>query len=123
MRSLLAFLLLAATGVAAHAADREKFGTLPEPPEPPATYKSTPPAPPPANPPGDDAIPEPEVVITTKGQERHEEYRIGGRLYMIKVIPQIGEPYYLIDNEGRGQFTRSDFAPKVSPPTWVIKRF
>jgi len=69
------------------------------------------------------ALPEPEVTITTKGETLHEEYRLGGRLYMIKVIPNQGRPYYLIDNEGRGEFMRSDFQPSVSPPMWVIKRF
>lgn len=110
--------LLAAT---AQAAGKQKFDELPPPPEPAKNYRSPPPSAPPKS--GDEAIPEPEVTITTQGQERHEEYRIGGRLYMIKVIPQKGPPYYLIDNEGRGQFTRSDFLPSVMPPMWVIKRF
>jgi phytoene dehydrogenase-like protein len=52
-----------------------------------------------------------------------EEYRIGGRLYMVKVIPKKGPPYYLIDPNGSGVFVRSDLAPDVSPPMWVIKRF
>jgi hypothetical protein len=123
MRRLPALLLCAAATVAVHAADKEEFGTLPEPPPPPADYRPSPPATAPAAKPDDAAIPEPEVVITTKGEDRYEEYRLGGRLYMIKVTPRIGRPYYLVDNEGRGQFTRSEFAPKISPPTWVIKRF
>lgn len=87
-----------------------------------AADKDVPGAKPPAKT-DESAIPEPEVVITTKGQDRYEEYRIGGRLYMIKVTPKIGKPYYLVDNTGRGEFVRSEFAPKVSPPMWVIKRF
>jgi hypothetical protein len=67
--------------------------------------------------------PEPEVTITTKGTEIHEEYRVNGRLYMIKVIPAKGKPYYLIDHEGSGQFRRSDFEPRIAIPMWVIKRF
>ena len=66
---------------------------------------------------------EPEVTITTQGADRHEEYRVRGQLYMIKVIPAKGKPYYLIDNEGSGQFSRSDFAPSIKVPMWVIKRF
>lgn len=114
---LLPLSLLVLCTLPAMAAEPQKFGTLPEPPPPAKNYKA-PPAPP-----ADEAIPEPEVVITTKGEDRHEEFRIGGRLYMIKVIPKVGKPYYLIDNEGRGEFARSDFEPKVSPPVWVIKRF
>jgi hypothetical protein len=104
----------------ANAADKEKFGTLPEPPEPVKYYKAPLPG---AVAPDADSIPEPEVTITTKGETTHEEYRLGGRLYMIKVIPNQGRPYYLIDNEGRGDFARSDFLPSVNPPMWVIKRF
>jgi hypothetical protein len=66
---------------------------------------------------------EPEVTITTRGDDRYEEYRLNGRLYMIRVTPKVGPPYYLIDNEGHGQFMRSDLAPRISPPVWVIKRF
>ncbi len=105
----------------AHAADKNNRDKLAEPPEPVKYYK----APPPAAAVDTDAgaLPEPEVTITTKGETLHEEYRIGGQLYMIKVIPSNGRAYYLIDNEGQGQFVRSDFQPSVSPPMWVIKRF
>jgi len=90
---------------------------LPEPPPPVKQYQ----APTPEE--TETAIPEPEVVITTRGEDRYEEYRVGGVLYMIKVIPKVGKPYYLIDREGRGEFDRSDFLPSVRPPMWVIKRF
>lgn len=92
--------------------------TVPAPPPPPENYN------PPAAPevPGA-GQPEPEVTITTKGTEIHEEYRLNGRLYMIKITPAKGKPYYLIDQEGTGQFRRSDFEPRISIPTWVIKRF
>jgi hypothetical protein len=88
------------------------------PPPPPENYN------PPSVPdlPGAEQ-PEPEVTITTKGTEIHEEYRLNGRLYMIKVIPAKGKPYYLIDHEGGGQFRRSDFEPRIAIPMWVIKRF
>ena len=95
----------------------------------PATTPVPPPPPPENyNPPAAPEIPgagqaEPEVTITTKGTEIHEEYRLNGRLYMIKVTPAKGKPYYLIDHEGSGQFRRSDFETRISIPTWVIKRF
>jgi len=112
--------LIASLAFAAHAADKEKFGTLPEPP-PPAKNHQAPVAPAADSQP--EPLPEPEVTITTHGKERREEFRIGGRLYMIKVIPQKGPPYYLVDNEGQGNFARSDLRPTVSPPMWVLKRF
>jgi hypothetical protein len=121
MRQLAKAALLALFISTAYAADKSKFGELPPPPDPPKNYQSPPP--PTGQPAVDEAIPEPEVVITTKGEERHEEYRIGGRLYMIKVTPRNGRPYYLVDREGRGDFSRSDLEPAESPPMWVIKRF
>jgi hypothetical protein len=105
----------------AYAADKENLETLPEPPKPVKYYKAPLPAAAVSTDAG--ALPEPEVTITTKGETLHEEYRLGGRLYMIKVIPANGRPYYLIDNEGRGEFVRSDFQSSVAPPMWVIKRF
>ena len=121
MRFLLCVALLAFSALAAHAADKEKFDTLPEPPPPVKNYKAPPrPA---AETPETDAIPEPDVHITTRSGERREEYRLGGRLYMVKVIPKKGQPYYLVDKEGRGEFVKDDLHQTISPPTWVIKNF
>jgi len=115
---LLALLLIPAGGL--YAADRGATGAqdraLPPPPPPPRNFQ-----PPPAE--STDRIPAPEVTITTRGHTHYQEYRIGGRLYMIKVVPAIGPPYYLIDKAGTGRFSRSNIAPGVSPPMWVIKRF
>ena len=114
MNWLLVVLLLLPCGgaYAAEAADgvqspvpAEKF----PPPQPPA--EST------------DRLPAPQVTITTRGTTRYEEYRVGGVLYMIEVIPEKGPPYYLIDRRGTGQFSRSNIAPQMSPPMWLIKRF
>lgn len=122
MRTLVTTALLAALfSATAMAADKEKFGTLPAPPAPVENYRAPAAAPEPA--PADEAIPEPEVTIVSRGEDRHEEFRLGGRLYMIKVTPKRGRPYYLIDRDGKGEFARSEFAPAVSPPTWVLKEF
>lgn len=122
MRALLLITLLSSVMSGAYAADPQKAGTLPPPP-PPVNHGVPPATSAPAAKPDESAIPEPEIIITTKGQDRYEEYRIGGRVYMIKVTPKVGKPYYLVDNTGRGEFIRSEFAPKVSPPMWIIKRF
>lgn len=101
-----------------------------EPPQPAPAPKTTVPPPPPLPPrtPSADAPTEapeiglePEITITTRGDTRYEEYRINGRLYMIKVTPKVGKPYYLVDEEGAGQFRRSDFEPRISIPRWTIK--
>ena len=80
---------------------------------------------PPPHPPAESThrLPAPEITITTRGTTQYEEYRIGGVLYMIEVIPAKGPPYYLIDRRGTGQLSRSNIAPRLSPPTWLIKRF
>ncbi len=90
---------------------------VPEPPPLPEHYN------PPSAP--DEAAQElePEITITTKGDAIHEEYRLNGVLYMIKVIPAKGKPYYLIDYEGDGKFRRSALEPNITIPMWVIKRF
>ncbi len=75
---------------------------------------------------GTDAPPdsylEPEVTITTRKDAVHYEYRINGRLYMIKVVPTKGAPYYLVDQDGTGEWRRVG-GPDVAPPMWVLKRF
>jgi hypothetical protein len=41
------------------------------------------------------AVDEPEVTIIQKDGETIEEYRINGELYMMKITPKNGVPYYL----------------------------
>jgi hypothetical protein len=91
-----------------------KSAVPPPPPLPPRSPSTDAPA----NPETDV---EPEITITTRGDARHEEYRLHGRLYMIKVTPKVGKPYYLIDEEGAGQFRRSDLEPRIAVPHWIIK--
>jgi hypothetical protein len=66
----------------------------------------------------------PAVKIKPSAQGRVVEYRANGKLYMLKVIPKIGKPYYLIDQKGDGQFVRQGSLDSgLSPPMWVIKEF
>ena len=64
---------------------------------------------------------EPEVTIIKRGEDTVEEFRVHGKLYMVKVTPPHGTPYYLIDRKGDGVFERETADPKVSVPLWVIK--
>ncbi len=64
---------------------------------------------------------EPQVVIRKQGEDTVAEYRIQGKLYMMKVTPPHGVPYYLIDTKGDGSFSRIDNAsPMPSVPMWVL---
>lgn len=66
----------------------------------------------------------PSVTIRPSSQGRVIEYRANGRLYMLKVIPRVGKPYYLVDQKGDGQFARQDSLDSgLRPPMWVIKEF
>ena len=65
----------------------------------------------------------PEVHIIQQENTRFEEYRKGGKLYMVKVTPAIGPAYYLVDFRGDGRFERlkqgiGDGTPPI--PRWVL---
>jgi hypothetical protein len=112
-RYLLAVLLALACAAHAHAQAPKppELQPIPEPPPPPPGVAL-------------DPTLEPEVTIVKRGIDTVEEYRIAGRLYMMKVIPPSGKPYYLIDHRGDGTFTRQesfDFGLRV--PMWVIHSF
>lgn len=71
-----------------------------------------------------DAVDEPAVTITKQAEQTIEEYRMGGRLYMIKVTPKGGTPYYLVDDRGDGKFARQESLDSgFRPPQWIIHRF
>ena len=65
---------------------------------------------------------EPEITIIRKDDATIEEYRINGKLYMVKITPVVGKPYYLIDNNGDGRMdTRmNDLRNGFVVPQWVI---
>lgn len=114
-RALYLFLLLAlpllTQPVLAQEKTKPPLQTVPEPPPPPPGYEPVPGL-------------EPEVTITTRGEDKAEEFRVGGKLYMIKVTPKYGAPYYLVDDKGSGSFTRMD-NPDVGlrVPQWLLLQF
>ncbi|MGD9600487.1 MAG: DUF2782 domain-containing protein [Gammaproteobacteria bacterium] len=65
---------------------------------------------------------EPDVTIVQRKDATVEEYRLNGRLYMVKVVPVLGKPYYLVDNDGDGLMERriSDLQRDPIVPQWVI---
>lgn len=106
------------------------WAQAPAPAAPPA--KAAPATPPAQNTPpaaadesSNDMVPgEAQITITKKADITVEEYRVGGRLYMIKITPKHGKPYYLVDDRGDGRFARQDPLDfGIRPPMWVIKKF
>lgn len=79
--------------------------------------------PPPQMEPFDESL-EPQVTIVNDERGTVEEFRISGKLYMVRVVPRVGAPFYLIDNDGDGRMeTRRSMGPPVRPPMWVIGTF
>jgi hypothetical protein len=87
-----------------------KLEPIPEPPPPPTSL--------------DESL-EPQVTITRRGEDKVEEYRMSGKLYMIKVTPSHGVSYYMVDNTGGGTWVRQPGAldSDVRVPMWVIGTF
>jgi hypothetical protein len=67
--------------------------------------------------------PEPQVTIRKKGADTIEEYRINGELYMMKVTPAHGVPYYLHKEDQDGGWVNTGPNPPLSIPKWIIFRF
>lgn len=64
--------------------------------------------------------PEPEVIIRKEKNQTIEEYRINGQLYAIKVIPNKGKPYYLVDSDGDGELDLRQERGKLVVPRWLL---
>jgi len=70
-----------------------------------------------------EALDEPEVTIRKKGKDTIEEYRINGELYMMKVTPEHGVPYYLHKEDQDGGWVNAGPNKPLSVPKWIIFRF
>ena len=113
MRLAAAALLIAtllSSGLAMGQTRRSDLQPLPEPPPLPA---------------GAALEPEPQVTIRTKDGDTIEEYRVGGRVVMMRVTPPGGPTYVLTDPRGDGSFSNRrdslEFPPVV--PMWVLFSF
>jgi hypothetical protein len=86
-----------------------------DPPPPPPLLESAP----------DPELAEPDVVVIERDDERIEEYRMNGQIYMVRIVPAVGPPYYLLDSDGNGSFetTRDELTPNMAVPNWVLFRF
>ena len=110
MRRLLApALLIIALPLAAQ--QMPKLEPLPEPPPPPPGLALDP------------AL-EPQVTITTRGEDKVEEFRVSGKLYAVRITPPHGLPYWLMDDTGTGSMIRRDSLDSgLRVPQWVIHSF
>ena len=92
-------------------------------PRPPGTVPLEEPPPPPPMVETDPAL-EPQVSIRTEGEQTVQEYRVKGKLFMMRVTPKHGRPYIMIDHKGDGQFARQDNLDSgVRVPQWVLVEF
>lgn len=66
---------------------------------------------------------EPQITIRKKGADTIEEYRINGEMYMMKVTPEHGVPYYLHKEDSNGAWVNVGPNPPLSVPKWIIFRF
>ncbi len=53
--------------------------------------------------------PAPTVNIRREGNQIIEEYQLNGSTYMVKITPEDGVTYYLIDTDGDGEFDTKEF--------------
>ncbi|MDX1554473.1 MAG: DUF2782 domain-containing protein [Xanthomonadales bacterium] len=124
MRSASSFVAaLIATSLAVHAQEAPESPPIdPELEKPPTIdleAESTPPLPPKVQ---DEQL-EPTVVIREEEDRRIEEYSLNGKVYMVKVTPDKGPPFYYIDADGDGTLEldeRSRALHPVQPAFWKI---
>lgn len=67
--------------------------------------------------------PEAEVNIRRRGDRVIEEYSIGGRIYMVKIIPDNGVPYFYFDADGDGRLESrvgEDLMEPVKPAQYKL---
>ncbi len=110
------FIILFLLSPAIHAVDQlPTSDPVPEPPELPLPIES-----------GEVLEPEePEITIKRRGPKTIQEYRINGALYMVKIVPDVGPAYYLVDTNGDGNMDvrHSNVERNLKIPQWVLLRW
>jgi hypothetical protein len=64
----------------------------------------------------------PQVRVRDYQNRTVEEFSVNSNVYMIRITPTAGAPYYLVDNDGSGDMEwnrgRPDFSMQV--PQWTL---
>ncbi len=69
---------------------------------------------------------EPSVIIRQEEERLVEEYSINGRVYMVKITPKNGLPYFYFDEDGDGQLELQpgdEALNPVRPVFWKVKEW
>ena len=69
---------------------------------------------------------EPTVRIIEEEDRRIEEYRRDGQVYMVRIVPNKGVPYYYIDTDGDGRLELDEdqrARNPVQPVYWKVKEW
>jgi hypothetical protein len=68
-----------------------------------------------------DSASAPEITITETDEGTVYEYRVKGQVYMVKIQPTIGPPYFLVDTNGDGILDVDDRrAPDMAVQQWML---
>ncbi|NOV32285.1 DUF2782 domain-containing protein [Methylomonas sp. ZR1] len=111
MSCLLGFSLMLFLPIVAFAAgpDANELAPVPEPPDLPAPVQS-----------GEEM--EPDITIIRKGKDTIQEFRRNGKLYMVKIQPQVGPAYYMLDTNGDEQMDvkKNDLDENTNINKWTL---
>lgn len=64
-----------------------------------------------------------EITKRKDGENDIEEYRLNGEVYMVKVTPPSGKPYYLHREDRNGDWINDGPTRPLSVPKWILFRF
>ncbi len=68
-----------------------------------------------------DSASAPEVTITETEEGTVYEYRVKGQVYMVKIQPALGPPYFLVDTNGDGILDVDERqAPDMAVQQWLL---
>jgi hypothetical protein len=72
-----------------------------------------------------DADIRPSVTLKQYDNRTVEEYSVNNHLYMLKITPSVGAPYYLVDQDGSGDMSwrRGPPGPNLQVPQWTLIRW
>lgn len=105
------FLLAPAAVLAADPAPEHKAPQTEDIPPPPPVVESG-------------QVIEPEVTIKQDQKGTTYEYRVNGRLTLVRVVPKVGPPYYFVDTNNDGVLdTREEGPVTDSVNQWILFRW